>query len=81
MEYSYSLVTGVHRYGDVVIIEHSPSFWALPLEMFEVHELSVIRARAGRRFLPSVGTTEHPLELGVDHQLQQRSRRRGRIVR
>ena len=81
VEYSYAVVTGVHQYGDVVVIEHSPSHWALPLEMFDVHELSVIRARAGRRFLPSMGTVEHPLEVGIETQLEQRSQRLGRVVR
>lgn len=66
VEYAYSLVTGVHQYRDVVVIEHHPSFWALPLEVFEVHELSVIRARAGRTFLPARGTSEHPLEVGAE---------------
>ncbi|GAA2738889.1 hypothetical protein GCM10009867_32440 [Pedococcus aerophilus] len=81
VEYGYSLVTGVHQYGDVVVIEHSPSFWTLPLELFEVHELSVIRARAGRTFLPTQGTSAHPLEVGPEVLLQQRSHREGRVVR
>lgn len=81
VEYAYSLITGVHQYADVVVIEHSPSFWTLPLELFEVHELSVIRARAGRTFLPSLGTTEHPLEVGPEALLQHRPQREGRIVR
>jgi hypothetical protein len=81
VEYGYSLITGVHQYGDVVVIEHSPSFWTLPLELFEVHELSVIRARAGRTFLPSAGTTEQPLEVGQHAMVQARAGRVGRIVR
>ncbi len=80
VEYAYSLITGVHQYGDVVVVEHSPTHWTLPLELFDIHELSVIRARAGRRFLPSLGTVEHPLEVGVDV-VPQRSSRRGRVVR
>ncbi|WP_406831233.1 hypothetical protein ABEG17_00185 [Pedococcus sp. KACC 23699] len=80
VEYAYSLITGVHQYGDVVVVEHSPTHWTLPLELFDTHELSVIRARAGRRFLPSLGTVEHPLEVGVDA-VPPRSHRRGRVVR
>jgi hypothetical protein len=81
VEYGYSVVTGVHQYGDVVVIEHAPSFWTLPLEVFEAHELSVIRARAGRTFLPSCSTTEHPLELGSARMLRRRIQRVGRVVR
>lgn len=81
VEYGYSVITGVHQYGDVVVIEHSPSHWALPLEMFEVHELSVIRARAGRRFLPTLGTIDLPLEVLGDTFLEQRRQRVERVVR
>ena len=82
VEYRYSLVTGVHQYGDVVVVEHHPSLWTLPLEVFEVHELSVIRARAGRTFLPSEqGDVDRPLDVAGEAMGLGRSQRLGRLVR
>ncbi len=82
VEYRYSLVTGVHQYGDVVVIEHHPSFWTLPLEVFEVHELSVIRARAGRTFLPlEERGVDRPLDVAGEAMGLRQSQRLGRVVR
>lgn len=82
VEYRYSLVTGVHQYADVVVIEHDPSLWTLPVEVFEAHELSVIRARAGRTFLPSAhGTPHRPLDVAGEAMGLRRSQRLGRLVR
>ena len=81
VEYRYSLVTGVHQYADVVVIEHHPSLWTLPLEVFEAHELSVIRARAGRTFLPSAqGLFDRPLDVAGEGVGLRRSLP-GRLVR
>jgi len=82
VEYGYSLVTGVHQYDDVVVIEHSPTFWALPVELFRPHELSVIRERAGRAFLPfEQARADRPLDVAGEAPPLRLTQRIGRLVR
>jgi hypothetical protein len=82
VEYGYSLVTGVHQYDDVVVIEHRPTFWALPVELFRPHELSVIRERAGRAFLPpEEGRADRPLDVAGEAPPLRLSQRLGKLVR
>jgi hypothetical protein len=82
VEYGYSLITGVHQYGDVVVIEHRPTFWTLPVELFRPHELSVIRERAGRAFLPlEESTSDRPLDVAGEAAPLRLAQRLGRLVR
>jgi hypothetical protein len=82
VEYGYSLVTAVHQYDDVVVIEHRPTFWALPVELFRPHELSVIRARAGKAFLPlGEGRADRPLDVAGEAPPLTLAQRFGKLVR
>jgi hypothetical protein len=82
VEYGYSLITGVHQYDDVVVIEHRPTYWALPVELFRPHELSVIRERAGRAFLPvEESTPDRPLDIADEATPLRTTPRLGRPVR
>lgn len=52
VEYAYPVITGVHQYrdacGDIVVISRGTAVWALPAEMFDVHELHILQTRVGR---------------------------------
>ncbi|WP_270887738.1 hypothetical protein [Pedococcus sp. 5OH_020] len=53
VEYAYPVITGVHQYGDIVVISRGSAMWALPVEMFDTHDLHILRARVGRAGLPT----------------------------
>jgi hypothetical protein len=48
VEYAYSCVKGIQKFGDVVVIGLGHGFWAVPIEMLDAVSLEVLRTRAGR---------------------------------
>jgi hypothetical protein len=51
-ELAYSVIAGVVKLQDVVVIDFGQRFWALPIELFDGVGLEVLRTRAGR---PALG--------------------------
>lgn len=69
VEYAYPVITGVHQYpdacGDIVVISRGTAVWALPIEMFDVHELHVLQTRVGRTGRPPFTASVAPPEASL----------------
>lgn len=59
VEYAFSCVRAVQKFGDVVVIGLGHGFWAVPIEMLDAVSLEVLRTRAGR-FAPLAEVWSQP---------------------